>query len=286
MRSREFACYARHRTETVPGEGEDVTKGKVPADCDLLVIAGPGAPFADLERAAVRAYLDRGGRVLILLDPVLGAKARPSGLEDLVKAYGVQFDDDLVVDPDKAVPFVGLSTVFADEFRSHPVVDSMKGLAVVLPVTRSVTTATADGATSTQLLTTSAGGWGERDLAAVEAGRGIKKDPTDVQGPVPLGVAAESAKDRKNGFRLVAFGNSYFVSNGEVSNAGNLNLALNSVNWLARREESLGIAPRAPEQVQLLLSRGQMRSITLISLLGLPGMAIVLGAAVWWRRRR
>jgi ABC-type uncharacterized transport system involved in gliding motility auxiliary subunit len=159
-------------------------------------------------------------------------------------------------------------------------------MAVVLPVTRSVATTTATGATSAQLLATSAGGWGERDLAAIAARKPIDKDAADTQGPVSLGVAAESETDKENGWRLVAFGNSFFIANAQLANAGNLNLGLNAVNWLAKREQSLGIAPRAPEQVQLFLSRSQMRAITLISLLGLPALAIALGGAVWWRRRR
>jgi ABC-type uncharacterized transport system involved in gliding motility auxiliary subunit len=274
------------KRDNLDAQTTTLLKGEVPADCDLLVIAGPRAPFADVERNAVKAYLDKGGRVLLMLDPVLGGQARPSGLEDLVKAYGVEFGNDLVIDPNNALPFVDLSTVFANDFRSHAVVNGLKGMAVVLPVTRSVTTATATGATSTQLLMTSAGGWGEHDLAAIAARHAIQKDPTDTQGPVSLGVAAESESDKQDGWRLVAFGNSYFIANGQLPNAGNLNLGLNSVNWLAKREQSLGIAPRAPEQVQLFLSRGQMRTITVISLIGLPLLAMVLGGAVWWRRRR
>lgn len=273
------------KRDNLDAQTTTLLKGEVPADCDLLVIAGPSAPFAEVEKNAIKTYLDKGGRLLLMLDPLLSPEQRPSGLEDLVKAYGVQFGDDLVIDPNNALPFVDLSTVFANDFRSHPVVEGMKGMAVVLPVTRSVTTVTAPGATSTQLLMTSPGGWGERDLAAIAAHKAIKKDPTDTQGPVSLGVAAESDKDKENGWRVVAYGNSYFISNGQIANAGNLNLGLNSVNWLAKREQALGIAPRAPEQVQLFLSAGQMRTITLISLLGLPGLAMVLGAVVWWRRR-
>ena len=132
----------------------------------------------------------------------------------------------------------------------------------------------------------SAGGCVERDLAAIAARRPIAKDDPDAQGPVSLGVAAESESDKENGWRLVAFGNSFFVANAQLANAGNLNLGLNAINWLAKREQSLGIAPRAPEQVQLYLSRAQMRTIMLVSLLGLPALAVALGGVVWWRRRR
>ena len=42
---------------------------KVPDDAAVLVIAGPRAPFLDPERQAVQEYLDRGGKVFLLLDP-------------------------------------------------------------------------------------------------------------------------------------------------------------------------------------------------------------------------
>ena len=98
-------------------EKTSLLSGSVPADCDLLVVAGPSAPFADQEKAALKAYLDKGGRALILLDPVLGARSRPSGLEEFLKAYGVQVNQDLVVDPGRRLPFFDLSAVYVSEFR-------------------------------------------------------------------------------------------------------------------------------------------------------------------------
>ncbi len=261
--------------------------GAVPADCDLLVIAGPKAPFTDPEKAALKAYLDKGGRALVMLDPVLGDRAQSSGLEALLKGYGVEVDNDLVVDPSKQLPFFSLAAVYVDQFRSHPVVDGMQGLAVLFPIARSVTTVAAPGATSSILLTTSDKGWGQRDLKANATGQlEIKKAPGDVPGPVPLGVAAQSEKDKEHGWRLVVFGNSAFASNQYLANAGNSNLVLNAVNWLANQEQALGIAPRSPEQVQLFLSETQMSHVLLISLILLPACAIALGVAVWWRRRR
>jgi len=67
----------------------------------------------------------------------------------------------------------------------------------------------------------------------------------------------------------VVFGNSAFAANQYLGNAGNANLALNAVDWLAKQEQALGIAPRSPEQVQLFLSAGQMQRVLLISLIGL-----------------
>jgi len=259
--------------------------GAVPADCDVLVIAGPTTPFADGEVTAVRNYLDNGGRVLMLLDPVLGGRMRPAGLDGLLEQHGVALGNDLVIDPDRRVPFVGLESVYAADFRTHPVVEGMDGLAVLLPVARSVTTTDADGVTSTQLFTTSAGGWGETDLAAISARKEIDKDDTDTPGPVSLAVAAEPKEKGDHPWRLVVVGDSDFATNASIDSLGNLTLALNAVNWLAQREAALGIPPRSPEQVQLFLSATQMRTITLISLLGLPGAAILLGVAVWWRRR-
>jgi ABC-type uncharacterized transport system involved in gliding motility auxiliary subunit len=277
--------------ELLKRDNLDVTKatllsGSVPADCDLLVIAGPKAPFTDTEKSALTAYLEKGGRALVMLDPVLGAQQRPSGLEELLKSYGVQLNNDLVIDPSRKLPFFDVSAVYVTDFRSHPVVDGLQGLAVLLPVARSVTTVSAPGATSTILLTTSDKGWGETNLDLLLKTGQAQKDDKDTPGPVPLGVAAQSEKDKDKGWRLAVFGNSAFVTNAQVANAGNVNLALNAINWLAKQEQALGIAPRSPEQVQLFLSAAQMRNIFLISLVGLPAFAIVLGVAVWWRRRR
>lgn len=267
-------------------EKTNLLSGVAPEDCDLLVVAGPRATFAPNELTAFKAYLDRGGRVFVMLDPVLGERVAPSGLETLLKGYGVQVNEDLVVDPGRRLPFVGLESVYATDFRPHPVADAMQGLAVLLPVARSVTTVTAPGATSTILFTTSDQGWGETDLQSIAARKPVAKDAKDTQPPVSLGVAAQSESDKDKGWRLVVIGNSVFLSNAYEANAGNQNLALNAINWLVKREQALGIAPRAPEQVNLFLNASQMRNIVLISLVGLPGLAILAGVMVWWRRRR
>lgn len=265
---------------------EEVTllAGEIPNRCDLLVVAGPTAPFSAAELEAVRSFLEAGGRALVMLDPILGGRQRPSGLEELLPEFGLQVNDDLVIDPSQRLPFMSLAAVYANTFRSHPITDAMRGLAVLFPVARSVTTTVAQGVQASLLITTTDAGWGESDVAGVVAGRPVERDERDTPGPVPLAAAAES--EEEDGFRLVVIGDSDFLTNAWLANAGNLNLALNAVNWLVQREQALGIAPRQPEQVQLTLSAAEMRNIALLALLGLPAAGVVLGVFVWWRRRR
>ncbi len=284
------------KRENVEAADTSLLSGKVPEDADALAIVGPTAPFTEAELTALTGYLDGGGRLLVCLDPLIerDGSMRHVRLEKLLVRYGAEFQDDLVVDPSHRLPFFDLSAVYLTDFRPHEITKGLEGLAVLFPVARSVAAADADGLDPHPLVETSEEGWGETDLAGVLRGK-VAEDDADVKGPVSLGLAVEqkaSGQDEEaekgeavGGVRLVAFGDSDFLTDAQVANAGNLTLALNALHWLVQQEEAMGIPPRAVEQVNLFLSRQQMRTILLITLLGMPALAIIAGVMVWRRRR-
>ncbi len=297
-------------------------QARVPAGTDLVVIAGPTSSFVEPEAAVLGAYLEGGGRLLVLADPILGATGSLSGtgLEELMGEYGVRLGDDLVVDPANPLPFYGAETFFVSAYGSHPITRTLDEtqLPVIFPLARSVSaTDVPDGVSATELLRTSAEGWGETDmvnLGAVEQGDG------DLAGPVPLGVAIEvaaaeagddqpadsgagaGAEGEAEGdeagerpatdeppaqpARMVVFGDSDFATNGQLANVGNAELLANTMNWLVARETLLGIPPKEPEQVRLSLTQGQLRGLNWLILGILPALSIALGIAVYFRRRR
>jgi ABC-type uncharacterized transport system involved in gliding motility auxiliary subunit len=268
-------------------------KDTVPADADVIVVAGPRAAFLEPEVGALTEYAARGGRLLLLLDPVLPDPAAPPsdlGLGGFLSAYGVKLPADIVIDPANAVPMVGAETLIANHYGSHPIVRALseEGLPVVFPLARSVSKPEKPpaGYTVTMLVETTGDGWGETSLNRLDA---VRKDKEDVQGPVTIAVAIESSdKEPKAGgkaARLVVAGNSRFATNGNLGNAGNTNLLLNSVNWLAGQERLVGIAPKTPEQASLALTRAQVNRIGIFTILGMPAFAIALGIWVWYRRR-
>jgi ABC-type uncharacterized transport system involved in gliding motility auxiliary subunit len=279
-------------------EAADTTllSGEVPLDADILAIAGPTRAFTEPEIAAIDAFLDGGGRLLVALDPLIEPTGtmRPTRLEGLLAARGVTVHDDLVVDPSRRLPFYDLSAVYLQDFPSHPATEGLEGFAVLFTVARSLAPA---GEGAQPLVRTSDQGWGETDLGMLLRGEPVALDDSDVPGPAVVAVAVEKPPEAETGeaaagddaagggARLVVFGDSDFLTDIDLANAGNSVLALNAFNWLGAREALLGIPPREVEQVSLFLDQQQLRTILLLVLVVMPGAAILAGVLVWRKRR-
>jgi ABC-type uncharacterized transport system involved in gliding motility auxiliary subunit len=272
-------------------EWASLGKPAVPPGTDLVVIAGPRGSFVQPELDALSAYLNNGGRMLVLLDPTPGPAAGSgllsTGLEGWLGRYGIKVGQDIVVDPASTLPMFGPETIFAKDYGDHPATRALAegSLPVLMSVVRSMAAGNAPGIKDTELLRTSAGGWGETDLANLDK---VSRDPRDVAGPVPLGVVAESSSTApgKRAMRLVALGDSDFAANQLLqANAPNAVLLANTLNWLVEREALLGIPPKKTEQVKLTLTQSEFRMIVLLAF-ALPVLSVVLGTAVYFRRRR
>jgi ABC-type uncharacterized transport system involved in gliding motility auxiliary subunit len=288
----------------------------VPADTDLLVIAGPTATFLPPELDVLAQYLDGGGRLLALLDPPLtgGAESRIGsiGLEDWLSGYGVEVGSNVVVDPAATLAFFGAETFFANRFPEDHAINrplARGELAVLLRLARSVATATPPREyRAVTLIGSSPEAWGETDLSDP------RRDEGDLAGPVPLGVVVEpegaggddgfsgedmfgedepevadgaDAADGGDSFRLVVLGDSDLVTDQILGqNFGNQVLLTAAVNWLVERQTLVGIPPREKERVGLTLSSAELRGIYLLALVALPGFGLLAGLFVYSRRRR
>ncbi|HYU33577.1 MAG TPA: GldG family protein [Thermoanaerobaculia bacterium] len=267
------------------------TAAAVPNDADLLVIAGPTSPFIDSELKALTDYLNGGGRMLVLVDPTLGqtpgAGLIPTGLTQWLAGYGVKLGDNIVIDPKGAYPGAPPYTLYTDNYGEQPITKplSQSRVPVLLNVARSVQAASAGVYQPQELLRTTEAGWGETNLGDLN---GVEKDAQDLAGPVSLGVAVEGPKaGTKRPFRLVVLGDSDLATNQLVEGMpANAVLLANSLNWLAEREALLSIPPKKTENVRLNLTADQLRTLWLTVLLFLPLLAIALGTAVYFRRRR
>jgi ABC-type uncharacterized transport system involved in gliding motility auxiliary subunit len=264
------------------------SKQAVPADADVVVLAGPRSPMSSKEADLLAKWLDKGGKLLAMVDPTVDP-----GLNAVFKAYGVELGNNLVIDPLNH-SWTDVGTPAVTNYRFHDITKGMAGVATFFPRTRSVSLAKDQpaGQMGAVLAETTPAGWGETNMSNPKMG--FDKG-TDLAGPVSLAVAvnrdAKDAPKPKDGekaaqTRLVVIGNSTFATNGVVGqSATNADLALNSINWLAQEESLIAIRPKQPQQKQISLTGGQMNGIFTVSVLAVPLAVLTLGGFIWYRRR-
>lgn len=261
--------------------------GTLPADTRALVIAGPTKAFSADEAKRVQQYLDGGGRVLLLAEP-----NTDTGLGDLLKAWGLTLDNNLILDPGMNYGGNLPIPVFLT-FGSSPVTQNLESFGVFFPGVRSLTLAAANGKDATPLFTTTDKACAKTDFAAISQQTQLACDAADKKGPFVVGYAVEGAgtggasPDARA--RLVAIGNAAFATNRWMQSQqalGNQQLFDNIVNWLAGQEELIAIPARPSNQRPLsVLTQNDLVVVGATSVALLPLAALIIGGLLWWRKR-
>src|SRR5689334_15121078 len=243
----------------------------VPADADVLSIAGPKTDLLPTEIDMLNAYLANRGKLFVMLDPVLkpGAPQFPA-LEGLLKDWGIQADNDVVLDVSGMGRLIGTdeSVPVAASYPPHAITENFN-LLTAYPLARSMTPIEggSNGHTAQRIIETSRSSWGETNLKSLTGGQPAKLDDDDKKGPVSIGAAvsapatdtstaakpdqkpADGQNDKHPETRLVAIGDSDFASNAALGVQGNRDLFLNTVNWLVQQENLISIRPRDAEEI-------------------------------------
>jgi ABC-type uncharacterized transport system involved in gliding motility auxiliary subunit len=271
---------------------------EVPPDASMVVIAGPKVPFTEAEVQALGAYVDRGGDLLIMVDP-----AADTGLAPLVSRWGVEVGKTYVVEGDPRftarTPFIP----FVDKLSPHKVTEKLQLPIVFLIPTYLTVPATGQapqGWRVTALAQTTDRSWAETDDSGLRNPQAVQFDEgVDVKGPLTLAVVIEQSSDPANPTaepsadsppksRVLIFGTSRLATN-EVSQLGgqiaNLDLFVNGASWLVGDDELISIRPRPTDTRTLVLSAAQRNFIMLSSIVLVPALVLAMGILVWWGRR-
>jgi hypothetical protein len=256
----------------------------VPPDCSVVAEIGPRHAYAPAETALLSDYLAGGGRLLAMIDPEFSLQG---GLGDLFGKLGLASDPAIVIDPinhagsddDKvAVPY----------YPPHPI--TRRIALTIFPNARPIRVGAAPPGVNTTILASSSKDSYLRPVTQT-AGAAEPTGPDASRGAQALAVAVEGrwpdgAADQTKPFRLVLVGNSNFAANSYFPYVSNGDLAVEMVRWLADDETRPAAKPQSfnPAQ-QITLTRDQMRTVFLAVEVLLPLSVMLLGGAVWWKRR-
>jgi ABC-type uncharacterized transport system involved in gliding motility auxiliary subunit len=286
-------------------------ESSVPADCTVMVVAGPQHDLLPGETDALRRFAKGGGKALIMVEPEL--KTATPNLDALAKEWNVELGKDIVVDVSAASQLFGTGalTPIAASYPFHEITKDFRVM-TAFHTARSAEAGkgTVEGVTSQSIVQTAPASWAETDLALKEPIE--MNEGKDRKGPISLGVVAtikaspapspspaspapgaspsaspspgDEPPSPPEG-RAVVFGDSDFASNALLGFQGNQDFFLNTVAWLAQDPDLISIRPKEPEDQRMFLTRQQQQNVLIVALLLIPGAFVAMGIATWWKRR-
>lgn len=259
----------------------------VPSDADVVVVAGPKQALFPAEVTALQQYLQRGGSVLLLIDPNTDA-----GLEPLLREWGVRLDSRFAVDATGTGRLVGLGPAepLITKYGEHPITQDFRGGYSFYPLARPLEVTPVPGVEDTSLLITADQSWAESDPKNQKLEFNAESDR---KGPLVLGVAlSRSIQNPSNqnntnqDSRLVVIGNSEFATDGRFGEQLNGDVFLNSVSWLADTDQqTLSIRPKEVKRRRLNITPQQNRILGWSAIAILPLFGFVIAIVLWLLRR-
>ena len=285
---------------------------QVPDDAAVIVVAGPQKELLTGEITALQNYLNRGGNLLLMIDPNTNPK-----IDTILKDWGVRLDDRLAIDTSGANLQLGPAAILVTEYGQHPITKDFGKNISVYPLTRPLEIDSVSGIESMALLKTKPypGSWAESDQKSEKLEFNEGKD---LKGPLTLGVALTRKLSNQTSptptpiptnsptpiptnsptpiptnspatakeSRLVVFGNSNFAVDGLFGQQLNGDVFLNSVSWLSQQDQQLlSIRPKEPKNRRIIISTFQANLLTISALFLLPLIGLVTGFIIWWKRR-
>src|SRR5688572_5464385 len=274
---------------------------EVPDDATVVIVPGPTSDILPSEAEALRRYLAKAGKMMVMLDPPIGANAAPMpNLEAILKEWGVTAGNNVVVDISGATNDPSIAV--AATYPQHPITETFRTI-TIFPLARSVDAIEGgtNGRVPQRIVETTRGSWAEANLASLNGDAGVAMDEAsgDKPGPVALAVAVSAPVEGaaasstpatgealKPETRIVVFGDSDFASNAYGGGSlGNVNLFANAISWLAQQENLIAIRPTEAADRRVTMTPQQQTLAAITSIFVLPGLVFAAGIFTWWRRR-
>lgn len=245
--------------------------GKIPDDCELLLMNAPEKDLTEDEKTTIENYLAQGGSVMLLLGDTNSMEL--PNLSALMKDYGMESTDGYIADPKRCYqgnyyylfPEMSLSGGMSAGISSEMVlVTNAHGFTLTDPVRDTISTSA--------FMSSSA------DAYAVT-------EENQTAGTYVFGAVATESVNAESRFTVISAGS---LIDSQITDTftslENTTLFMNAVTENFEGAENLSIEPKS-----LAVEYNTVQHIGMFSLLvifGIPLFILVIGFGVWFRRRR
>lgn len=275
------------------------SKHVVPSDAEALVIARPRSPYTAEVVEAMKAYMLRGGRMVVMLEQLADLRKREIadvGLSDFLKTHGVSVDKGFLLQfrgDMQEPPYIVMATPPAGS--NNPIANAFSKY--TFPFDKALVVKEATGASGYRAQTilevpvSQAIVWIETNFNGLvnpyrmaqfrlQNNDAIRNRETE---PVSVAVAVSDSEQKP---RMVVIGDAQNFSNDPISNAPYQDFFVSSLEWLADRPANIGIEPKKSNMYVIRNTDINLLQMSLVPF-GLMFLALVgLGTGVWVVRRR
>ncbi len=276
--------------------------GKVPEDCDTLVIMTPSKDFDDIATTAITNYIQAGGNILWMNAAVTKSPEMPN-VNKILDMYCVKpFEVGIIRETDTSKMVMNAPDLVIPEVESGEVTKDIyntTGVIMVNPTKINVDEDKFEEAkvTKTDLLLASSSSYYRTNFSNQSNSRAEDEE----EGTFIVGAELEKTIREKNDetgeseltSKLLIYGENVFISDyqltqesqyGAIQLGYNKDLILNSIAYLVDRQEDI-VARKSTGTVTYTATEMQDTIIRII-IFAIPVLIIIVGIIIWQVRRR
>ncbi len=279
-----------------------LSTGKVPDDCDSLIICTPEKDFDEIAANAIIDYINSGRNILWLNSAVTKNQDLPN-VNRVLAMYGVKpFEIGTILETDEKkmvaqTPYI----IFPNISYSVPTKSIYNTEGVIFINATKINTLSDEELSNLNvskqvLLSTSSKSFFRSDFSI----QTVSKTEKDVEGEFVVGaelvktISEANEEEGKSAVKskMIILGDNNFITDYPIGNgnspvirlAKNKDLILNSMAYLVDREEDITV--RKSTGTVAYTATEQQDSIIKVVIFGVPGIIILAGIIVWIIRRR
>lgn len=280
-----------------------LSEGKVPEDCDTLVITTPEQDFDDIATNAINDYINKGGNILWLNGAIVQNKEL-TNVNKILSNYGVNpFEVGIIRETDNSKMVSGSPDLIIPEIQYSEMTSKLSNSEGVIFINATKINIVDDEAlenlnvSKTELVKTSENAYFRTNFSNTSEVLQNGEGKTEFLVGAEL-VKTISEKNEETGTNevkstLVIYGENYFVTDYQLTQttytpmiayAKNKDLVLNSIAYLTNREEDITVR-KSTGAITYTATELENRIILGI-IIAVPIIIITVGVVVWINRRR
>lgn len=278
-----------------------ITTGKIPDDCDTLVITTPSKDFDDVAVKAIKEYINSGRNILWFNSAVTQEQNFPN-VNEILALYGVKpFEKGIIIETDTSKMESNYPNLIKPDIQSSTLTKDLVNTTGVLLANATKINIDTDNLESLNVeqkdLLTSESAFFRTDLTKSS----MSPSSDEKTGSFIIGSELDKTIKEKNDetgeekveSKLVIYGENNFVSDTALSRNSQLaliqleynkDLALNSIAYLSDREEDISV--RKNTGTVTYTATEQQDTIVKTIIFTVPLIIIIIGIIVWQVRRR